>query len=247
MIIKNALLEEIVGGFAVLEPDFTEIKQLFQEKPLFHKGYYDDSQLAHCISELILRHSIKKISSEYPRRVIFDPIRSGSLTDNYRFRLNHLTENIDVYQRIENGFELIGDFDLLTKIDGLVTLWEIKLSKYRSRGRISSVGISKKTNKQIRRKNYGDRVSRPSSMGTSYAMAPERIDQLTKPLLEYFKADHCGYALVLSSDQINLEDYRQKEFIKNNGLLVPFYTDRHTFRNDIQIFRELGVLSGVMK
>ncbi len=250
MLERNKLLEEIAYQLAYAEPDWDQIITRFLNTPYGGSGYYDDTNLKARLSEIHLRNALERICLQYGERVVFDPIPSGAKAGRYIFEIDEKTDNLvvrvakekirknwaernrlvslglieestepPVYSIFSNTNEY-SEIDLLMTADGLPVLFEIKL-----------------TNLHLCSENA--KVP-PSSRGINYAMRPGRVADIIDPLLEYFKTGSCAYVLVVPEDLLMPDNKVQKKFTEElGGIIVPFYTDRKTFREYVEIAKEI--------
>ena len=128
-------------------------------------------------------------------------------------------------------------------IEGLTTAFEVKISRHL----YSPIGLE---SKYYRKKGR-------SSTGLVSLLRKSEILRRTKPLVECFGHDP-GFVAIIPSDLANTpldsmhyyssnlspEITRQlflktlEDFKQSGGLLVPFYTDRQTYREEVEKIRE---------
>jgi hypothetical protein len=149
---------------------------------------------------------LEDICTFFGDRVRYSPIQPGESTENYSFQRRRGRQTVVVGP---NG-EDYSDLDYLLVADGLPVLFEVKIKKYRA----------------------GSNRRKAGTRGVVHAMKPERVDYLLAPLREYFGTD-CGYVLIVSNDQIARRSTVQRAFKEQNGILVPYYTDRTTLSMDV--------------
>jgi len=229
----NQLLKEIVAQLQPWEqPNEEELADRFRQTQMFKKGRYDINNLASCLSEIELRLKLEQACTTLglDHEQVFDPIKDGASAEGFRFRC------VDGRIEVEHQGELYSDIDGLLLLEDLYVLFEIKLTHYRSKGRGSSHG--RKHGVVRRRTVKGDgRVTYPSALGVKHAMKEERVEYVLRPIRAYAR-EHLGNAnaglvLIISADQINPESPVQEDFKRREGILLPFYTDRKTYRDHV--------------
>ncbi|MFH1409021.1 MAG: hypothetical protein ABIH34_03885 [Nanoarchaeota archaeon] len=67
----------------------------------------------------------------------------------------------------------------------------------------------------------------------NFEMHPLTVAYITQPFQHEFPARDVTYVIVLSPDRIDAESYPQKNFL-SIGYILPFYTTKTEFLNDIQ-------------
>ena len=230
MLAKNQLLEEICRGLGKAEPQWSGISRRFKHSPwkkIFENRRYDLSRLAACVSEIHIRERLEWMARSYEGRVVLDPIQPGEYTPNFFFRRRY-----DTLEVLDKDGLIYSEIDGLMRVNALPVLVEVKLTGRRRRSPTESLGRSKR-GAQMRRTIMNDHITRPSSFGLRHAMSSERVNYLCAPISEYFHQDSCGYVLVIPPECISPDSPVQRDFIKRNGLLVPFYADRFTYRQEV--------------
>jgi hypothetical protein len=221
MLKQNELLVYTTKKLTGMEPDWEKVVKRFRDTWIFENVNYDDYSLASRLSEIHLRLSLEKVSENLDW-IVFDPVDTIKSTKSYRFK--YLDSGLTVISK-ENG-KMHSQMDEVLLIDNLPVLFEIKLTRhYTSKGR--SCGTGKK------RMFLKDRITHPGSIGVTHAMRKGRIKHITDPLKEYFKTCDCGYVLMIYPEQIRDDSNIQMYFRKMGGILVPFYTDRETYRAEV--------------
>jgi len=235
---KSEELGDLCKGLADARPDWGEIILRFRNLPLFDANrQIDERQYRQYFSELHLEIALQQIGVQHPEwDVRIDPVdpfddRSKDYMLDYDRRALQLVAELKGNPRVK--FE----YDKVITVGGLPIIFEVKLSKY-DRGRyitskwrgVSRHRVSNCIKNAMRREYYMPRL---------------------KPLMQYFGGD-VGYVVVVPRDIYDfkescLEQGRQvmttwSRFLGDNGLVVPFYTDRQQFRVDVLAkVREYGL------
>ncbi|MDI6721429.1 MAG: hypothetical protein QMD85_03495 [Candidatus Aenigmarchaeota archaeon] len=221
---RNKLLLHITGMLQGAKPDWEQMVAKFRRTPMYKEENYNLSNLAGKLEEIWLQVTLEDICSPFGDRVVFDPIRNGTLEGNYVFK--HYDDGLKAVDRL-NG-SIYSEIDNLLLIDKMPTLFEIKIKRYDG-------GPKRATRK-------------PSYASIKYFMREEMINYLLEPLKEYFQTEECGYVLIASADQILKKSPLQQRFEREGGILVPFYTDRYSYRKEVMeialSYGLLGHLSG---
>jgi len=82
--------------------------------------------------------------------------------------------------------------------------------------------------------------------GLKHRFKPEKIKRKLDPLVQFFKSD-VGYVRIIPQDmyhnRVNGDvNTNYGQFQQNNGLVVPFYTDRLTFMGEVrQVVQDYGL------
>ena len=222
MISKNPLLIDITDKLALAQPDWEELAKSFKAGSLFQFGKFDFGNLVSALSELHLIISLEKICSRYDaetrKKIIFDPIKPGAKVSDYKFA-NSRSGQLVVYR---NG-KIHSEMDLLVQIDSLPVLFEVKLN------------VKRKTGRNIDQS--------PSTRGVHHAMDTKRANYLLTPICKYFRCANAGYVVVVPKNISNDVSPIRQEFRERNGIIVPFYTDKGSFRQEVaQKNKELKIV-----
>lgn len=214
MLAKNNLLVQITDHLRNRGPDWHKIVERFKTTSLYKTRKYNDVVLASCFSEIHLRNSLEEICDELDikSRVVFDPIKPYEKISRFKF-MYRPNGKLIINESRHGIYSDYSEIDELLLIDGLPVLFEIKTGKYRGAS-VNSKGHS------------------PTDGGPSYALRRERIEYLLVPLSLYYQSS-CGYVLIIPGDQVLKSSLLQKNFVKKGGILVPFYTDRESYKEDV--------------
>ncbi len=172
------------------------------------------------LAEGYVQWHILQESIRFPERIQMSPIPDGARTKRFQFRYDG--GELKVMSRGHQGVPClqVTGYDLVALFDGIPVMFEVKISKrYRGRGRL--------------RKDGGNNKSAPgSTLGVAGLMTSrERIEERLSPIRDYFQTADCGYAIVIALNQVKDDLLEQQEFRQDGGIIVPFYTDGRTFRN----------------
>ena len=205
MLCKNDLEEQIAKELSNSIQDWYIVVERF--KLLFGNGPFSWGSICGLLAELYVRECLDKICDQYGERIIIDPVECNRRTKHFLFKYKN--SSLCVYSNIFGMMNPYSDIDELLLVDGLPVLFEIKTGSYNPRGSLSNKS--------------------PSSLGTVYALRPDRIKYVTKPIKEYFESE-CGYIVITPKDHIRPETKSQRDFASNNGIIVPFYATRDQFQ-----------------
>ena len=225
MIHKNDLLVKITGELAEAKPDWAYLREWNSQK-LLEISEELDSNVVSSVSERHVQQSLEKICSELKDRALINPIRPGQI-GGYTFKR---PKNKNVY--VQKGRHVYSEMDALIVVDSLPVLFEVKLSTSETKSATASMGWKNGFVKKHTAAN--GKVRKPGSLGVNYAMTEQRIDYLLHPIREYFGQEECGYVLVILPEMIKPGSDTLKNFINSNGIVVPFYTSRSAFIEDIK-------------
>ena len=207
MLGQNPLLLEIVDKLTYKEPARDEVIKRFKDQLPYITNKSENGLLGR-LSEICLRVSLEDICNDYNGRVVFDPIANKAEVDHYLFKKNGL--GMIIFDK--NSETYLTDIDELILVDQIPALFEIKLARYKSRGR--------------GKRSKGS----PGCLGITHVIRnKDKILQIIEPIKRLFNSDSCGYVLVISADQIKPDSPLQKDFRDSGGLLVPFYTNKDNF------------------
>lgn len=112
----------------------------------------------------------------------------------------------------------INEYDKVILIGNLPVVLEIKLATW---------------DKSIPKKRYMS----PSSHGTKHNLMFEVYNKKLEPIRNLFESD-VGYVMIIPKNyyyggiKSNANSIYNK-FIRDGGIILPFYTDRHSFREDV--------------
>lgn len=214
LLARNKLLNYIAGRFKINRPNWgAVVKRFNKSSDRLSKRYSEMGNLTGRLTALRQRESLEGICSEFPGKVVFDPVPGGvdmglGFTSEYRNgELVVVDDNGDDYVRMS----------LVATVDGLPVLFETKLAR--------SFG-------------GGGRKKSPGGKGIAACMRISRIYRLMVPLRSFFsKADmgsDCGYVLTIYPQHINADMKLKQEFKESRGILLPFYKGPDAYRSEVE-------------
>lgn len=223
---KNPELEKICKELYQFPPDWDGIVDRFKShadydpgKPIHIQAY------AKHFSEIHLDLSLEKITEKNPGIDIrFRPVEDGVDTKDFifsysragRLYANFKDENTDAFH----------EYDQLLTVNGLPVVFEIKLTGWT------------KPKKMKKRTADGKQLKVTGSAVRNY-LRPEEYNKRLRPVCQFFECDDAGYVIVICREMhFNREtkvseNSLYQEFKRNNGIIVPFYTDRKSFREEV--------------
>lgn len=245
MLAKTPALLRITEKLAGKRPDWERLATNIRASLQYRQDMGTDN-LSALASEVHIRDSLEDICEDMPRpKVIFDPILPTESRDGFSF----------VYERgrlivyIDNRQRVYSELDEILLVGNVPVLFEVKLSRYRGGGGQKRTAhnwkkvVLRATNQVAggvtsQKRTIVIRSTRsPSSSGVRVAMEHERVRYLLLPLIDYFGTSRCGYVLVTDPAHIRPDDPLQADFARMGGILVPFYTGRKAFREEVAQMR----------
>lgn len=227
--ISSLSLDKICAELAQRKPDWEQVKLHFEQvhslsslRPLSLLEYAQE------FSELLLDISLENIAQHTPE-LSFLPERENCSSLQASLKYNNRGRAI-----ISCNGHQFQEYDQIVFVNHVPVVFEVKLRRWDS-------------GKHWRRKQPtgGSKVEVDYCMKNN--LRPEVYTRKLVPARDFFKCD-VGYVLIVSKDQ-----YQQStrttphsiidEFLHNNGKIVPFYTDRFTFREHVrEKVKEFGYL-----
>ena len=195
----NEALLHLANQIALNEPDMKRVSERLKVHPKLEQVINDDEALFSLFSEVHLRVVLEDICAENRLNgmVKFDPILDGTHTKNYFFRT--CQGSLEALKK--KTWDVNSEYDSLLTVDGLPSIFEVKLSK-------TSLKYS-----EIKK-----------------AFSEEYIRRVTTPIKEYFGRD-CSLVLVTYGSFIKPAIHpEQIEFWKNGGVIVPVNLGYHSFK-----------------
>lgn len=211
MLVKNDTLEEIANRLATTKPDFKSAVEEFKKtRDNNSNGHlFGDTTLRKFLSEVGLNLSLREISSDYNEDVNFDPMEFSKTQDGFLYSTN--------FRFRYNGFNRVivskHNFQDYCDFDSLTSFDGVPC--------IFEIRLTHDWRRALR-----DAISRT------------RIEYITRPIKEYFCLDLVGYVVVTYPEMLRKYRSRQREFLENNGLIVPFYATREVFFSDVDKIRQ---------
>ena len=236
--IKTKTLEKLCEELHEYPPDWEEIIRRFKANPNFDpSNTFSVKQYAKYFSEIYLDLSLEELAGKFPEfGIILDPISSGSESNDHIF---HYDAAGRLFALLKNSHKFPYEYDRLAQVDGIPVVFDIKLGRWHG--------------SRIVRRIYNGKVPYKIGPGLINSFRPEVISRRLYPIKQFFNSD-VGYVLVIPkdiydnrTDPVNLQRADEQNsmfsrFIQNNGLVVPFYTDRHTFRAKVgQVVQDYGL------
>lgn len=216
MLTQNTTLQQIAAQCANAPPHWPEVAERFKSTPHAPEAVNTDGKLAGFLSHIHLRTTLERVCAQYASDVRFNPIHDGAATQHYQFQYS--VNGISV---IKEGL-LHSEIEELALIDDRPVVFEVLLMRYEGKSNRRGDNESPlKGKKSIARR------------GIPYAMRDERIAEMMAPIKEHFARDEVGYVLIISSDQIKPKSDVQQHFREQGGILIPFYTDRRSYREEV--------------
>ncbi len=124
MLTTNPLLEQVVTKLAHHRPNWPEVINMFQKRPVTELR----RELAGVLAEFHVRSALSDICSDLSDRANFYPIDDGSKTHNFKF--DYTGDNIIVKR--SGTDEVYAEIDALLTLDGLPVIVEVKVRNRRS-------------------------------------------------------------------------------------------------------------------
>ena len=217
----------LCGRLAEFPPQWDRILQRFFQQdrgPLSLERYskeFSEIHLDLCLEELQAWYS-----EYYPQMPIaLDPILGGVESEQYLFYYNR--EGRVVAFKMQ-GRNIMAEYDKVAIVNTTPTVFEIKLAQYRGSRSLKTDGL------------LGG-----NKRGLRVHLHPEVYQKKLIPLQEFFGTD-VGYVFIIPRDIYeNRNGFSLSlfsEFQHNGGIVVPFYTDRMSFREEVaSIVAEEGI------
>jgi len=171
---------------------------------------WQSKDLPGILAEVHLERILKEYTGDI--KVVVDPILDEARTQGFIFK----EQNGYLIAYSKETSRPQTEYDLITIIGGIPTVWEVKMI-HRYPSDRSRKGVVKR------------------SSGIQSVLNPGQIGKSLAPIEEFFW-ERClyqgllAYILVLPPGIINPQLKKQREFIKRGGLLVPFYYSYKDYR-----------------
>lgn len=173
--------------------------------------------------------------------VEFNPIQDGDSTERYLFqRRKDQLVVVDKLKSATTGDTVdYSELDDILVVSGLPVLFEVKLVSNYSDKQNSGKGHLKER---------GETPRNPSNLGLRSGLTQKGVARVIDPTVDFFGRD-CGYVVIAYPDLIQPDRRTQEAFRRMGGILVPFYYDRDTYRNQIipRVIEKYGLFSGNRK
>lgn len=218
-------LDEVCSLLATQSPPWMNIKHKFEQTPLFkQKKPYLIHQYAQYFSELSLDFYLEKIIQENPsvpiHQLPYYPSKKPLYNDGCKLYHNTLNR-IHIDSNTHHSWE----YDQLVFIDHQPVVLEMKIRKWN-------------TGKKRKRKQENGLYTIEKDNCVKNNLRPEIYNPKLEPVRKIFGQD-VGYIMIISNDQYEKacnspHDSTVGQFLQDHGKLVPFYTDRLTFREHVR-------------
>ncbi len=186
----NNLVRAVVDEVSSRSPDW---KKLSPRITNAQGRLANPESIVGTIAEVHLQETLTELAKRYQGRVITNPIKDGTESEKFTFRRD--TRNRFYACDKETG-NSTAEYDMITEIDGLPTVWEIKLNPQRSGGE-----------KQNRLRGL---------------LRSNNINQRFHPLRDYYGNNEFAYIIIAAQEAINPSSGLYQDFIKKGGIVIPF-------------------------
>jgi len=227
---KSKKLEKICEEIFEHPPDWKKIKANFYDSDAFKRDKpLTETEYARYFSEIHLDLCLEKIYRKHRKWDInLNPIEEGMKSDGYEF---NYTEDGRVRAQLIEGTDNF-EYDKIITIDELPVVFEIKLTDW-------NVGSNHSKGKRTKRRSRGK--------GIENSLREDVYKRRLSPIYQRF--GKVGYVMVIPNDIYKdwvVKRPKDSEYLppfqENNGLIVPFYSERKKFREEvIQKVKEYGL------
>ncbi len=236
--ILNHSIDYLCRALRRERPDWGSIQKRFEDLPIFKTKIsqknksYELHQYAKDFSELHLDISLEHIAQNSPiKNIQFLPRytqKSPLQNQDYKMYNNDSGRII-----IETDQGVHWEYDQIIMVNNVPTVLEIKIRQWN-------------TGKNRKRKQEDGTYTLEKDSCVKNNLRSEIYNKKLEPVQKLFGRD-IGYIMVISKDQypfvFNHSETIVNQFIQDNGRLVPFYTDRLTFRDHVrEKVKEFGYL-----
>ena len=218
-------LDYLCSELSTQMPNWIEIQQRYEKLP---EKYLTTPRLlqqyAQDFSEIHLDIILEKASEnnkDYNLKLLPHYLRSAPLIQ-HGSKLFHLQNNRLILKTVQYR---TWEYDQIAIVNDIPTVFEIKLRDW-DKG------------KTRKRKQRDGSYTIEKSTCLQNNLRPEMYNRKLQPVRDFFRQD-VGYVIIISNDQYTHKtnvgaDPIVSDFMSNNGKLVPFYTDRITFRTYVR-------------
>lgn len=207
---RDALLVRIVTELAQQQLHWPRLAYHFSRTYYGRTGSYTDEMLPSLLGESHVSLSLEHICRQYRDRVVIDPVPEGASAGDYTFRYGR---NRNLIAMTASGSEF-AEYDEVLSIDGKPLVIEVKLARYRGRGKTRNL----------------------RSSGVHSSLSVRQISQFLDPVCTYFKSES-DYAVMLYPEQINPTAMIQQRFVHAGGILIPFPKTREGYLEEVERMR----------
>lgn len=207
-----------------IEPEMPLLWGKFTNSPRYTPRKHSEVYLVHRLSELHVRNALEQLCKEFPGRITLDPINVDvcDSTQNFSFQYRHGALIVH-RQGSPNDYS---EIDELALVDGLPVLFEVKFT------RTNGHWMRRGNKGRLRHEFAPGLFTKPTELGSFYAMEEQRVRYLLEPIKEYFGMPDCGYVLIVPKEDTD-HTPQIKDFVKRKNLLVPFPATRDKFHDDV--------------
>jgi len=227
--IKTPELEQLCKELAKpVLPNWKQLVKKFKSHPDFDpNNRYTLHGLRKYFSEMHIGFLLEKLLKNHVEwNVDLDPIRNVN-PRGYRILYTY-TGNVQIFnENPKPGKKRSWEFDHIILLNNLPVVVEVRLSTYK-------------------RGSTGAKNIKPHS-DVFHSLLPENYDSKLEPIKDLFQRD-VGYVLVICREVYDnrmknskTKTYQRSAFAsfqKNNGIFVPFYKDRKSFRTEAKNIAE---------
>jgi len=219
--IKSVTLEKLCLEIHEYPPNWEEIISRFKASPIFNQDNdYNIGNYMGWLSEIHLDICLEEIAENHPELYInFEhPFREGTEIEGINLYVDRVGRLIAEYKSLipHDNSTFIMEYDQVIFVGDKPVVMEIGIMGWKGRN------------------------------GLKHRFRPENIENKLSPLKKVFRTD-IGYVHIIpqnmyyNKDKGNVKS-NYGQFQQNNGLVVPFYTDRYTFRREVtQLVQDQGL------
>jgi|GEM_PF-4314465 len=227
--ILNSSIDYLCHTLRREHPDWDIIRKRFEDLPIFKKKIssknkaYELHQYAKDFSELHLDISLEHIAQNFKSGEIqflpkYDQ-NSPRINGDYKLYNNDSGRII-----IETGQTVRWEYDQIILVDNIPTVLEIKIRQW-------------DTGKMRKRKQEDGTYTIERGSCVVNNLRSEIYNKKINQVKKLFDQD-VAYIFIISKDQSNFvfkfSNQVANQFLQDNGKIVPFYTDRLTFREHVR-------------
>ena len=180
----------------------------------FNQGYrqFLEHEYAQHFSEIHLDLTLEEIAKSNPEfNINFDILKERNETDSHKFY--YKAGRLFAKSKTSPN---INEYDKVILIGNLPVVLEIKLAKWH---------------------RSANKYKGPSNIGTKYNLNPDFYNKKLEPIRNLFGSD-VGYVMIISQDYYYKRTNSRvnsiyHNFVRDGGIVMPFYTDRQSFRRDV--------------
>jgi hypothetical protein len=222
--ISSESIDKLCTKIGQQQPFWPNIKERFEALPAFKKKLpLMISQYAQDFSELYLDLALENIckfaefnSTILPHYHSTNPLKQGE----YKLYHNYMRRVI-----INCNNNIFWEYDQIIHVDNIPVVLEMKIRQWN-------------TGKKRKRKQQNGSYTFEKNNCVKNNLRPELYNRKLDPVRKMF-GQEVGYIMIIPCDQYESTQHSPLDsivgqFIHNNGKIVPFYTDRLTFREHVR-------------